>query len=451
MNKKYRRDVNELMLIIEVCFELVVFTLIFWTFIGKHIIDLSPDMHVNLDLGIIIIYVLLEVVLIMAMEGFAWNRLKLTDIIASQLIAVLLGNVAIFAYIYAIERQVHVRNFLLMCVVDAFVILALVYAYNRLYRYVNPVKKIIMVYGTPNALKFKYEANKRLSKYNIAKSISASNKIDVLIETIEAYECVLLNDIPAKKRNDILKFCYCNGIDVYFAPKISDILTRASCDINLIDTPLLYLDCNVSRLSIRQRIMKRLLDLILCAIFFVPFNILIILCSIAIVIDDGFPIFFSQKRITKDNCEFNLIKLRSMTVSNDINDYVSKTVDRDRRITRVGAFIRRFHIDELPQIYNVIKGDMSFVGPRPENKRNYEEYIKAVPEFSFRNKFKSGITGYAQIYGRYNSSPYDKLRLDLIYMENYSLLMDLKILLRTMRIFFKKDTLEPFQSKNEKN
>jgi len=114
----------------------------------------------------------------------------------------------------------------------------------------------------------------------------------------------------------------------------------------------------------------------------------------------------------------------------------------DPRITKVGRFIRATRFDELPQFLNILKGDMSFVGPRPERKVIADEYCKDIPEFAYRLKVRGGLTGYAQIYGKYNTSPYDKLRLDMMYIENYSLMMDIKLIILTLRIIFSKDSTE---------
>jgi len=114
----------------------------------------------------------------------------------------------------------------------------------------------------------------------------------------------------------------------------------------------------------------------------------------------------------------------------------------DPRITPIGNVLRKLHLDELPQIYNILKGDMSFVGPRPECPELAEEYCQMIPEFKYRLKVKAGLTGFAQVYGKYNTTPYDKLKLDLTYIENYSFLLDLKLVMLTFKILFQKENTE---------
>lgn len=125
--------------------------------------------------------------------------------------------------------------------------------------------------------------------------------------------------------------------------------------------------------------------------------------------------------------------------------------DNDDRITKVGAFIRKTRIDELPQLYNILKGDMSFVGPRPERIEHIEKYCREIPEFSYRLKVKGGLTGYAQVYGRYNTTAYDKLKMDLIYIVNYSLLLDIQIILETIKIIFRKESTQGFSEEQVKD
>ena len=118
------------------------------------------------------------------------------------------------------------------------------------------------------------------------------------------------------------------------------------------------------------------------------------------------------------------------------------TSDEDVRVTEIGAFLRKYRLDELPQLINILKGDMSFIGPRPERPQIIEQYEKDMPEFAFRMKVKAGLAGYAQVYGKYNTTPYDKLKLDLTYIENYSIWLDLKLMLLTLKILFTPDATE---------
>jgi len=190
---------------------------------------------------------------------------------------------------------------------------------------------------------------------------------------------------------------------------------------------------------------KRILDLVLCLIAMIPATPIMLLVALAIKLEDGGPVFYKQKRASLDGKVFEILKFRSMIVDAEKEGHSIPATGRDPRITKVGRFTRATRIDELPQLLNIIKGDMSIVGPRPERVEHMELYGREIPEFDFRTKVKGGLTGYAQIYGKYNTSPYDKLRLDMMYIENYSLMLDVKLILLTLRIMLSKESTEGFE------
>ena len=173
--------------------------------------------------------------------------------------------------------------------------------------------------------------------------------------------------------------------------------------------------------------------------------------ALAIKLEDGGPVFYKQRRVTRGGEQFDILKFRSMIVDAEKGGYTlsMRAGERDPRITKVGHFIRATRIDELPQLLNILKGEMSIVGPRPERVENVEAYSREMPEWHYREKVKAGLTGYAQVYGKYNTSAYDKLRLDLMYIENYSLMLDIKLIFMTVRILFSKEATEGFETEAE--
>jgi len=217
-------------------------------------------------------------------------------------------------------------------------------------------------------------------------------------------------------------------------------MVRGAKNISLFDTPLLLV--KGTGLTPAQRVGKRFMDIVLCSVAMVVAAPIMAVVAVAIKLEDGGPVFFKQKRMTRGGREFDILKFRSMIV--DAEKYAGAVLatENDPRITKVGKFIRATRLDEIPQILNILKGDMSIVGPRPERKVIADEYCKDIPEFPYRLKVRGGLTGYAQIYGKYNTSAYDKLRLDLMYIENYSLLLDIKLIILTLRIIFSKESTE---------
>jgi exopolysaccharide biosynthesis polyprenyl glycosylphosphotransferase len=230
-----------------------------------------------------------------------------------------------------------------------------------------------------------------------------------------------------------------NSIRCYLSPKISDIILTGSERIHLFDTPLL-LSRNMG-LTVDQRVTKRVLDLVVSSVGVIVSSPLVLLIAILIKAYDRGPVFYTQDRLTVNGKPFKIYKFRSMKV--DSEKYGARLASKhDDRITPVGKVLRNLHLDELPQLYNVFKGDMSLVGPRPERESIMKVYETEIPEFCYRLKVKAGLTGYAQVYGKYNTTPYDKLKLDLYYIENYSFFLDIKLILMTIKIFFQKEVSE---------
>ena len=223
-------------------------------------------------------------------------------------------------------------------------------------------------------------------------------------------------------------------------PKISDIILMGTDRIHIFDTPFL-----LSRgytLSADQRFVKRALDIVLSLLLLILASPIMLCAMIAIKLDDGGDIFYRQVRSTRYEKHFTIYKFRSMVMDAEKDGEARLARENDERITRVGRFIRAARIDELPQLINILKGDMSFVGPRPERPEIMEEYCKSMPEFPFRNRVKAGLTGFAQIYGKYNTTPYDKLKLDLFYIANYSFWTDIKLILMTVKTLLRPDSTQ---------
>ena len=207
-----------------------------------------------------------------------------------------------------------------------------------------------------------------------------------------------------------------------------------------------FMEVRRDRMRVEQRIAKRLIDIGFSAIGLVVASPIMLVCAIAIKLCDGGPIFYRQDRVTGDDRVFSIFKFRTMYEKSG-SDFRSAGVDDDR-ITPAGRVIRKTRMDELPQLINIIRGDMSIVGPRPEMVSNVTKYMAELPEFKYRTRMKAGLTGIAQIEGKYNTSPRDKLILDLMYIENFSLWLDLKLMINTLKVFFKKDSTEGFHSED---
>lgn len=394
------------------------------------------------------VYALLVLVLFFAFDGFKFGYLRKTDALLSQWISLFITNFITYWQLSLIANKVISPVPMLMLMVSGTVIvLVCVIFYTWLYHRIYVPKNMAMILGRDDAVTLKFKMETRPDKYRVAKLIPVEDGFEAICKEIVKYDAVIINDVPAEIRNDILKFCYRHQIRSYVTPKLTDIIVRGATSITLFDTPLLLVKGN--GLTPSQQLIKRIMDLIIClpvAVIALPF---MLLAALAIKIEDGGPVFFKQERATLGGDTFEILKFRSMVVNADQIGNQAGATSNDPRITKVGKFIRATRIDELPQLLNIIRGDMSIVGPRPERVEHMEKYGKEIPEFDFRTKVKGGLTGFAQIYGKYNTSPYDKLRLDLMYIENYSFILDIKLILMTIRIMLSKDSTEGFDKVEE--
>ncbi len=270
-----------------------------------------------------------------------------------------------------------------------------------------------------------------ISRIKWAESVSVQNiEMEQIRERIAKCDEVYLCDISVGKRNDLLKICLVNQKPVYFTSKISDMELRTAGLAQDGDTPVFYY--GVYKIGKKQEVIKRIADVVFSVILLLVLSPLFVLIAIAIKMEDGGEVFYRQIRCTKNQRQFTILKFRSMVSEAESETGVRLAENKDKRITRTGYFLRKFKLDELPQLINILKGDMSFVGPRPERPELIEEILKRVPEFTLRTQVPAGLTGYAQVHGDYHTDFLEKLKWDLMYIENYSLLLDLKIILMTI-------------------
>ena len=308
------------------------------------------------------------------------------------------------------------------------------------YRKLFKPTDVLLIFQRGSAGELAERLSSKTDRLNITDQISADEDMKEIKKRIDAHNTVMLWDISAAKRNSIFKYCYENSKRIYSAPNISDIILNGAEPVNLFDTPLLLTEANP--FEYEERVIKRLFDIILSFVLIILLSPLMLLTALCIKISDRGPVFYRQVRCTKNAREFTMLKFRSMIVDAEKNGVAVLAREKDPRITPVGAVIRKLRIDELPQLFNVLKGDMSFVGPRPERPEFIKKYIEDMPEFSYRMKIRAGITGYAQLYGKYNTKPYDKLKFDLYYMEQYSLWLDIRLIILTVKILFTKESTE---------
>lgn len=389
------------------------------------------------------VYAVLLWLFIKNSDGFRFGNLKISELGIAQWIGLAIVNVITYFQLCLIgNRIINPLPMLVLMLIDMVVAVVFVFIYNNIYIRVYPPHNMLMVFGNENAVEMKIKMDKLKQKYQVKKLISADKGLDAICKIIPEYESVIINDVDAELRNDILKFCYTNGIRTYIVPKITDIILRGATPVSAFDTPMLLV--NGTGLNIGQRFLKRAMDIAISSVGLIVASPIMLAVAIAIKLEDKGPVFYKQKRVTLNGKEFDILKFRSMIVDAEKGGKSIPATDKDPRITKVGNIIRAIRIDELPQIINILKGDMSVVGPRPERVEHVEKYSEEIKEFPYRLKVKGGLTGYAQIYGKYNTNAYDKLRLDLMYIENYSIFLDIKLIILTVRILLSKESTEGF-------
>ena len=449
--KKRRRfdDIKHTLRLAESVAEVVILALTFY-FIWKTQYDES-GFYDYLHKGkyvLMMVYGLITTVLFLYCDSFKFGHLKLPDVIVSQSISLVLVNIITYFQLSLMaNHMITPLPMLLLTIIDIGIALICTTLFSMLYHRLYVPKNMLMIFGNDEAITLKFKLDTRTDKYQVKKMVSVEEGFEKICEIIPQYDAVVINDVPAQIRNDILKYCYRESVRVYIAPKLTDIIVRGASDMNLFDTPLLLVKGR--GLSPAQAVVKRMLDLIVTLIAMIPAAPIMLIVALAIKLEDRGPVFYRQTRVTKDGRKFDILKFRSMIVDAEKCGEVIPAKGGDPRITKVGKITRATRIDELPQLLNILKGDMSLVGPRPERVEHVEKYTAEIPEFCFREKVKGGLTGFAQIYGKYNTTPYDKLRLDLMYIENYSIILDIKLILMTLQIMLRPESTEGFEKLEE--
>ncbi len=388
----------------------------------------------------VMMYIFIYSVCTNSFSGFRVGYHKILNLFGSQVLGILLTNAVTFIEISLVSHgRLSPKPMLKLTFLQIVVAAMWCFLFTKLFANIYPPRKMLIIYGNKSAKELARKMSSRVDKYIINEALSCDEDISLIKERILEHEAVIINDIPSEMKNQLIKFTFENDIRTYINPKLSDIIVRGADTCDLFDTPLLL--SRNDGLSADQVFIKRMIDIVFGLIFLIIASPVMLTVAVMIKLYDKGPVLYEQDRLTLDGKVFKVKKFRSMII--DAEKHGAKLADKnDSRITPVGKFIRRTRIDELPQLLNVLKGDMSLVGPRPERPELAAKYEKKMPEFRFRLKAKAGLTGYAQVMGKYNTTPYDKLKFDLMYIENQSILLDLRLLLMTVKIVFMPESTE---------
>ncbi len=381
-------------------------------------------------------FTVLYVIFVRVYGGFMVGTAGVIDLIFSQVISLGFLEAAKYVIFSLLSYDLlfpvpFILNFLYSSVVAAAWCFIADFVYFKLHR----PKKTIVIYGNKDSYDSMKGIRGMTKRFDVENTYSCDEiSLEDSFKKIDEVDAVLTCGVPSDYRNEILKYCISNGKACYVKPKISDTILRGGKTIQMMNVPVYR--CKRSQASIIYLFVKRAADIVLSIIAIALSSFFMLGTAAAIKIYDGGKVVYKQKRLTKDGKVFEIIKFRSMIQDAEKDGVARLAKESDDRITPVGKIIRKLRLDELPQLFNILKGDMSFVGPRPERPEIAKQYEKDMPEFALRLQVKAGLTGYAQVYGKYNTPPYDKVQMDLMYIANQSILEDLKLMLMTFKILF---------------
>ena len=363
---------------------------------------------------------------------FLIGVLRLRELVFSFLLATLLTNgLAYFVLSLTARTMLRIGPMCLLLAAQWLAGTLLLLLGNRLFYRLREVHDAAVVVGTERSAEQVLQRFETVrQRYRITAVFHATDGAERLLEELMPYSTVIVGQVEPSLRLRLMDACFVAGKRLFLIPSVQDVLFHGAHETFVGDS-LVYL-CRNRSMPLGQCAAKRAMDILLSVVGIVLTSPLMLAAAIAVKAYDGGPVLYRQERYTKDCKRFSLIKFRSMVVDAE-KDGAQLTVDNDPRITPVGRVLRRTRIDELPQFFNILRGEMSLVGPRAERIENVEYYCTLLPEFRYRMKVKAGLTGYAQIFGHYNTSYEEKLKMDLLYIENSSLLLDLRLLFLTAR------------------
>ena len=416
----------------------VPFALCWYLYYAKHI---ASPFYAKGDYLVVALFFVLFIIFGRVYDAFLMSMQRISEIVYAQFLAVAVSDFIMYIVIWLLSK--HLPNILPgVAALIGQVILAAVWAYNAHHAYfkIFPPQATAVNYDTRQGMEKLIGKYGLDTKYKVVLTATADECIANLA-MLDGVSMVFMSGIHSHDRNVILKYCVENNIGIFVIPRIGDTIMSGAYPMHMFHLPML----KVGRYHPQPEYLfiKRLLDIVISAVALVVLSPIFLVTAIAIKATDHGPVFYKQIRLTKDGKEFGILKFRSMRVDAE-KDGVARlsSGEHDDRITPVGRVIRACRIDELPQLLNILRGELSIVGPRPERPEIAAQYCEEMPEFSLRLQAKAGLTGYAQIYGKYNTTPYDKLVMDLMYIAHPSIVEDLKIMFATVKILFMPESTE---------
>lgn len=439
MSGKIKRVLIRLIKILNVVLITLPFALAWWCYYANR--TYAPY-YAKGNYVVVALFVVLYVIFVHVYDAFMISLNRISELIYSQALAAFIADALMYIVICLLTKHLPAIWPMVLLFIAQILLSALwSLSAHQWYFKTHQPRKTGVIYDQREGLESllnEYRLNKKFDVVHIA---SVENCIHDSMEKLKNLEVVFLCGIQSHERNIILKYCIINDVQVYVIPRVGDVIMSGAKQMHILHLPMLRV--NRYAPTAEYRWAKRIFDVVVCGIALIVLSPIMLITAIAIKFTDGGPVFYKQCRLTQNGKKFNVLKFRSMRVDAE-KDGVARlsTGDKDNRVTAVGKIIRKVRIDELPQLINILKGDMSIVGPRPERPEIAAQYEKELPEFRLRLQAKAGLTGYAQVYGKYNTTPYDKLQMDLMYIAKPSFVEDLKIIFATVKILLIPESTE---------
>lgn len=388
----------------------------------------------------ILLYAFLYAVFAKIYDAFVVSISRISELVYSAFLAFAMSDLIIYIIICLLSRRMpNILPGVGALIGQLFMSVTWANAAHEKYFQVFKPDSTIVIYDTREGLDSFIDSYGLAKKFEVKKTLTTDECLED-ISVLENIHTVFLSGVHSHDRNTILKYCMEKDIKVFVIPRIGDTLMSGARHMHMFHLPMLRVERDMA--SVEYLFIKRTMDIVLSLIALIILSPVLLITALCVKSDGG-PAFYKQVRLTKDGKEFKILKFRSMRVDAE-KDGVARlsTGENDDRITKVGKVIRACRLDELPQLINILMGDLSIVGPRPERPEIAKQYCEQMPEFALRLRAKAGLTGYAQVYGKYNTTPYDKLVLDLMYIAHPSIVEDLKIIFATVKILFMPESTE---------
>ncbi len=438
MEKILHKAILRLITFLNIAFLTVPFAIVWFYYYADRIVT---PYYERGNLLVIALFVLLYVAFGHTYDAFLISYHRIFEMVYSQVLAVMITDVAMYIVVSLLSMK-FVNPLYMLVVLLAQILVSGLWSYTTQTWYFATVrpKRTAVVYDARRGIEdliHEYRLNK---KFDVVATATASDCIGGQLKMLKGMEAVFVCGVHSHDRNIILKYCVENDIRLFVIPRVGDVIMSGAKKMHMLHLPMLMAERYNP--PAEYLFLKRMFDIVASGAALILTLPVMLVTAAAIKLCDRGPVFYRQCRLTKDGKQFHVLKFRSMRLDAEKDGARLSTGDKDDRVTPVGRFIRKVRIDELPQLLNILEGSMSIVGPRPERPEIAEQYLDELPEFNLRLQAKAGLTGYAQVYGKYNTTPYDKLQMDLMYIANPSLVEDFRIIFATIKILFLPESTE---------